>query len=439
MANTPWRRGNIKLEVDASIEHAESSAVPGGLPGAGNGKFWVRNDAPNVPMFTDDAGNDWVLNESGSSAWASNTATTVGASSTNTLATPVSALPDGEQTSVEVQIFGVDDADATNTYFRRQLITYYRDGGNTTQWTVVDSGRDERRGTFPTTLTANLTTSGNDVIVNADTTGVTGTINWTVLYLTREGITAGASTPTQQSTNIIPIVGNDTLGANTAEKYLRIMAPGGTGTTTPGITNTAFLFPAAYGGRMLRVNMICDSDPGSVQFQVYKNFEATASISATASSFVDIGGGRFVGGVDFASTDTFDQDDVLFFSFDPVSANNDASITFTLTYDNVTVGAAQVLSWDTTTRTSSFTALSNQKHKYDASSFSGTISMPASPANGDEVYLKNVSSSTASVTLSGNGNNIESPSTYSLVASTTLSGDGASFTYSFDGTQWFLI
>jgi hypothetical protein len=297
MSSTPWRRGTVKLEVDASIEHVESSSVPGGAPAAGRGKFWVRDDAPNVPMFTDDAGTDHVLNSAagGGSAWASETNSTTGASATNTIATPVSGLPDGEQTSVEVQIFGVDNADATNTYFRRQIITYYRDGGNTTTWTIVDDGREERRGTFPTTLTAGLTTSTNDVIVNADTTGVAGTVNWTVLYLTRAGIISGSSgSPTQ-------------------------------------------------------------------------------------------------------------------------------------------------ITWNVTTQTASFTAVSNTKYKYDASSFSGTISMPASPANGDTVVLKNASSSTASVTVSGNGNNIEDPSTYSLVASTTVSGDGCSVTYSFDGTQWLLI
>jgi len=32
---------------------------------AGYGQFWVRDDAPNVPMFTDDAGTDFVLNAGG--------------------------------------------------------------------------------------------------------------------------------------------------------------------------------------------------------------------------------------------------------------------------------------------------------------------------------------------------------------------------------------
>jgi hypothetical protein len=259
---------------------------------------WPSADGTNGQVLsTNGAGVlSWTTGGSGGgSAWASETAMTTGASATNTIATPVSGLPDGEQTSVEVQIFGVDSADATNTYYRRQVVTYYRDGGNTTTWTIVDAGRDERRGTFPTTLTAGLTTSTNDVVVNADTTGVAGTINWTTLYLTRDGIVSG-------------------------------------------------------------------------------------------------GGG------------------------------NPTQIT-----------------WNVTTQTASFTAASNTKYKYDASTFSGTISMPASPANGDEVILKNVSSSASAVTISGNGNNIEDPSTYSLVASTTVSGDGSSVTYSFDGTQWLLI
>ena len=35
-------------------------------PAAAHGRFWVRDDIPNVPMFTDDAGDDHVLNASGS-------------------------------------------------------------------------------------------------------------------------------------------------------------------------------------------------------------------------------------------------------------------------------------------------------------------------------------------------------------------------------------
>jgi len=33
---------------------------------AGQGRYWVRNDTPNVPMFTDDAGTDWILAGAGS-------------------------------------------------------------------------------------------------------------------------------------------------------------------------------------------------------------------------------------------------------------------------------------------------------------------------------------------------------------------------------------
>jgi len=36
-----------------------------GADAAKRGQWWVRNDTPNVPMFTDDAGNDWQLNDVG--------------------------------------------------------------------------------------------------------------------------------------------------------------------------------------------------------------------------------------------------------------------------------------------------------------------------------------------------------------------------------------
>ena len=39
------------------------------------GEFWVRNDTPNTPMFTDDAGTDYVLNAAGGGGNVSNTGT----------------------------------------------------------------------------------------------------------------------------------------------------------------------------------------------------------------------------------------------------------------------------------------------------------------------------------------------------------------------------
>lgn len=44
----------------------ETPSVPGGAPSAGEGKLWVRDDAPNVLVFTDDAGTDFVLSSGGS-------------------------------------------------------------------------------------------------------------------------------------------------------------------------------------------------------------------------------------------------------------------------------------------------------------------------------------------------------------------------------------
>lgn len=55
--------GGTDLEVTAgdSFTLNENATVPGGAPAAGEGKLWVRSDAPNVLVFTDDAGTDHVL------------------------------------------------------------------------------------------------------------------------------------------------------------------------------------------------------------------------------------------------------------------------------------------------------------------------------------------------------------------------------------------
>jgi hypothetical protein len=50
----PHVKGGILM-----TERADHSVVPA----AGFGEIWVRSDTPNVLMFTDDAGTDWVLND----------------------------------------------------------------------------------------------------------------------------------------------------------------------------------------------------------------------------------------------------------------------------------------------------------------------------------------------------------------------------------------
>jgi len=53
------------LTKDDSIRITEQASVPA-APGAGNGTIWIRDDAPNTLMFTDDVGTDFDLNGTGS-------------------------------------------------------------------------------------------------------------------------------------------------------------------------------------------------------------------------------------------------------------------------------------------------------------------------------------------------------------------------------------
>lgn len=54
---------NELLTIGGRISLQEQVAAGGSV--AGYGQIWVRNDTPNVLMFTDDAGTDFVLNQSG--------------------------------------------------------------------------------------------------------------------------------------------------------------------------------------------------------------------------------------------------------------------------------------------------------------------------------------------------------------------------------------
>lgn len=54
--------GNLELLDGGSFYNAEKAAA--NLDLVGYGQFWVRNDTPCTPMFTDDSGTDFVLNAS---------------------------------------------------------------------------------------------------------------------------------------------------------------------------------------------------------------------------------------------------------------------------------------------------------------------------------------------------------------------------------------
>lgn len=56
--------GMVKIDGTSTLQMLEKPSVVTGIA-AGEGRWWVRNDVPNVPMFTDDAGTDWVLNAEG--------------------------------------------------------------------------------------------------------------------------------------------------------------------------------------------------------------------------------------------------------------------------------------------------------------------------------------------------------------------------------------
>lgn len=60
---TSGTAGHVYIASEGVLAMLERSAAQSST--AGRGKFWVRNDTPNTPMFTDDAGNDYVLNSSG--------------------------------------------------------------------------------------------------------------------------------------------------------------------------------------------------------------------------------------------------------------------------------------------------------------------------------------------------------------------------------------
>ena len=93
----------------------------------------------------------------------------------------------------------------------------------------------------------------------------------------------------------------------------------------------------------------------------------------------------------------------------------------------------------TSTKSGSYTAVTGDFVKFDPSGGTFTLTAPSSPAVNDRIGLKNVTTSSLAITISGNGNDIEdaaAPGSGSL--SVSMSGPGVSLIYQYDGTQWWI-
>ena len=77
---------------------------------------------------------------------------------------------------------------------------------------------------------------------------------------------------------------------------------------------------------------------------------------------------------------------------------------------------------------------------YDPSGGTFTLNAPASPSIGDRWGVKNRTTDTTAITVSGNGSNIEDPTaSFALAASFSLTGDGIGVEWEYDGTQWLVV
>jgi len=157
------------------------------------GSLYMRGNGTSSTLYVNSGatvGTTWTEVGSGTtSPWSQETATTTDATVGVTIATPISPVADGTQHSVEVLITA--ESGGANTYFRRQVFTYYRDGGGAVQWTQEINGAEARRG-LAVTVTASLSVSGNDVLVTATGQAATS-INWKIQYRTTNTITNGGT------------------------------------------------------------------------------------------------------------------------------------------------------------------------------------------------------------------------------------------------------
>jgi hypothetical protein len=106
--------------------------------------------------------------------------------------------------------------------------------------------------------------------------------------------------------------------------------------------------------------------------------------------------------------------------------------------DGTVPGASGALDF-TGTKVTTYTASVGEHVKYNPAAV-WTLSMPASASTNAQVALKNVTTSGATLTLSGNGNTVEDPvAPGTTAASVSVIGAGVSLIYQFDGTDWWIV
>jgi hypothetical protein len=188
-SNVTADTGNLTLSTSTS---GNLVLTPAGSLILDYGTWPAADGTSGQVLSTNGAGALSWTDAGGGSAWSQETAQTTDATAGVTIATPISTVTDGTQHSVEVLITA--ESGGSNTYFRRQVFTFYRDGGGAVQWTTEINGTEARRG-LGTGVTASLSVSSNSVLVTATGQAAT-TINWKVQYRTTNTITNGGTVST---------------------------------------------------------------------------------------------------------------------------------------------------------------------------------------------------------------------------------------------------
>jgi hypothetical protein len=96
------------------LEAADHSSTPAATFGA----WWTRDDAPNVPIFTDDDGTDWVLNEV---SYGRETIFVPAEAMRPSVTNGATALADTETTAGNPDITGLSFISASDTYAQFQI------------------------------------------------------------------------------------------------------------------------------------------------------------------------------------------------------------------------------------------------------------------------------------------------------------------------------
>lgn len=396
----------------SGIQMIERVAVPGPAFSAGQGRLWIRDDVPNLLIFTNDEGANTFL------------------------------APQGEGVVPNIGIRIYHDVANRSCY----------SGGATSRELVTGNS---------STFTAVTTTSGYH---NFD--GSTSRVNYGTLDSSQEDIfsgggyvsalarpeSSGEGTPPDDAGRIV-----STEGPSSSDGWT-IFFTQQTGSlvrfgfkanfsTQDGVWFTDQIF-SINEWHLVEVEYDSDSATNNPILTVNGTSYSvgsglTENLAPSGSYQSDSGNLLFVGDRENGDR-SFDGDIESVWAYDRIISSEERTVfsnLFTLRHGTIGTGSGTTLAFTSVQSSGPYAASAGENVIVDVSGGGFEVDLPSTPNADDQIGIKFDNESSNTLTIDGNGNTVEDPVTAVYTATVSVSANGPNLIYQFDAntSKWRLV